>query len=173
MKSPFQFRPEQVHESAYIADNATVLGDVKVGQRASIWFGAVARGDTERIAIGDETNVQDLSVLHADPDFPCLLGNRVTIGHGAIVHGAIVEDDVMIGMRAVVLNGAKIGSHSIIAAGCVVPEGMEVPAGSLVMGVPGKVKRETTEADRQRIVHAAEHYAKQGTLFRTAGEGNE
>jgi carbonic anhydrase/acetyltransferase-like protein (isoleucine patch superfamily) len=166
MKSPFLFHSDQVHASAFVAHNATVLGDVAIGQRSSIWFGAVVRGDTERIEIGDETNVQDLSVLHADPDFPCRLGKRVTVGHAAIVHGAIVEDDVMIGMRAVVLNGAKIGSHSIIAAGCVVPEGMLVPPGSLVMGVPGRIKREITDSDKERISHAADHYAKQGQLFR-------
>jgi carbonic anhydrase/acetyltransferase-like protein (isoleucine patch superfamily) len=152
------FRPELVAASAYLAPGAVVRGDVTVGEESSVWFGAVIRGDAEAVRIGRQTNVQDLAVLHADPGLPCVLGDRVTVGHAAIVHGAIVEDDVMVGIRAVILNGARIGAGSLIAAGAVVPEGMVVPAGSVVMGVPGKVRRQSDERDLERIRHAAEHY---------------
>src|SRR5690606_15061158 len=142
--------------SVYIAPSAIVLGDVTIAADASVWFGAVIRGDTERIAIGQATNVQDLCVVHADAGLPCIIGERVTLGHAAIVHGAVVENDVMIGIRATVLNGAQIGSGSIVAAGAVVPEGMIVPPNSLVMGVTAKIKGETTDAHRERIRYAAE-----------------
>jgi carbonic anhydrase/acetyltransferase-like protein (isoleucine patch superfamily) len=151
-------RPEQIDASAFVAAGAVVLGDVTIAADASIWFGAVVRGDTERIAIGRGTNVQDLCVIHADAGLPCVIGERVTLGHAAIVHGATIDDDVMIGIRATVLNGAHVGTGSIVAAGAVVPEGMIVPPNSLVMGVPAKIKGETTEAHRARIRHAAEHY---------------
>lgn len=155
---PTPLRPELIASTAYIAAGAVVVGNVTVAEDASVWFNAVLRGDTEAIAVGCGTNVQDLACLHADPGFPCLLGERVTVGHGAIVHGAIVEDDVLIGMRAVVMNGARIGRGSLIGVGAVVLEGMQVPPGSVVLGVPGKIKREVTAADRERIAHAAAHY---------------
>ena len=159
-------RPEQIDASAYIAPGAVVLGDVTVGAEASVWFGAVIRGDTERIVIGRQTNVQDLCVIHADAGLPCIIGQRVTLGHAAIVHGATVDDDVMIGIRATVLNGARIGAGSIIAAGAVVTEGMIVPPNSLVMGVPAKIRGETTAAHRERIRHAAEHYVAAAKEYR-------
>ena len=161
-----QFRDELVDPTAYIARGAIVLGDVTIGVESSIWFNAVVRGDSEAIRIGSQTNVQDLCVLHADPGFPCVLGDRVTVGHAAIVHGATVEDDCMIGMRAVVMNGARIGKGSLIAVGAVVTEGTEVPPGSVVMGVPGKIRREVTDADRERMAHAALHYVEQAKRFR-------
>jgi len=148
-----------IDPTAYIADTAVVLGDVEIGPESSVWYGAVIRGDTEAIRIGAQTNVQDGCILHADEGLPCILGSRVSLGHGAIVHGAVIEDDVLIGIRAVVLNGARIGSGSIIAAGAVVLEGTNVPSGSLVVGMPGKVKRPTNDQDLARIAHAAEHYA--------------
>lgn len=159
------FRDDLVDPTAYIARGAIVLGDVTIGAQSSIWFNAVVRGDTEAIRIGSQTNVQDLCVLHADAGFPCVLGDRVTVGHSAVVHGATVEDECMIGMSAVVMNGAKIGKGSLIAVGAVVTEGTVVPPGSLVMGVPGKVCREVTEANRERIVHAALHYVEQAKKF--------
>ena len=165
-----QFRPELVDASVFIAPGAVVLGDVTVGPRSSIWFGAVVRGDTESIRIGSETNVQDLCVLHADEGFPCVLGNRVTLGHAAIVHGAMIEDDALIGMRAVVMNGATIGAGSIVGVGTVVTEGTEVPPGSLVLGTPGRVKRPVTEQDRRRIVHAAGHYVAAARRYLTRAE---
>jgi len=163
-------RPELVAASAYIAPSAKVLGDVTIGERSSIWFGAVIRGDTAPIRIGAGTNVQDGSILHADAGFPCTIGDRVTLGHGAIVHGAIVEDDCLIGMRAVVMNGARIGRGSLVAVGSLVTEGTQVPPGSVVMGQPAKVKRELTERDIERIRHAADHYVAAGQVYKRHGE---
>ena len=160
-----RFRPELIAGSVFIAPGAVVLGDVTIGPESSVWFQAVIRGDTEMIRIGQQTNIQDACVLHADPGFPCLLGDRVTVGHAAIVHGAVVDDDVMIGMRAVVMNGARIGSGSIVAAGAVVTEGMQALPGSVVMGLPGKVVRMATETDHLRIRHAAEHYVAAARRF--------
>jgi carbonic anhydrase/acetyltransferase-like protein (isoleucine patch superfamily) len=161
-----RFRPELIDSAAYIAPTATVLGDVTIQAQASVWFGAVVRGDTEAVHIGRETNIQDGCILHADPGYPCTLGDRVTLGHGAIVHGATVEDDCLIGMRAVVMNGAKIGRGSIVAVGSIVTEGVEIPPGSVVMGQPAKIKREVTDRDRQRIRHAAEHYVAAAKAYR-------
>ena len=152
------FRPELIAPSAYIAAGARIVGNVTLGAHSSVWFNAVLRGDTAPITIGSGTNIQDLACLHADPGFPCQLGARVTVGHAAIVHGAIVEDDVLIGMRAVVMNGARIGRGSLIGVGAVVLEGMQIPAGSVVVGLPGKIKRAVTAADEARIHHAAAHY---------------
>jgi len=164
------YRPEQVDPSAFVAPGAVVLGDVTIAEAASVWFGAVVRGDTETIRIGPRTNIQDLAVLHADPGFPCVLGTGVTVGHAAIVHGATVEDDVMIGMRSVVMNGARIGKGSIVGVGAVVTEGVEIPPGSVVLGLPGKVRRETTPEDQQRIREAAEHYVANARRFREEKE---
>ena len=159
-------RPELVDRSAFLAPGAVVLGDVTIGKDSSVWYGAVIRGDCEAIKIGSETNVQDGCILHADPGFPCTLGNRVTLGHAAIVHGATVEDDVLIGMKAVVMNGAKIGRGSIVAVGAVVTEGTEIPAGSVAMGQPAKVKRPVEERDLAYIRRAAEHYVASGRAFK-------
>lgn len=159
MNAHHRFRPEQIAPGVWIAPGAVVLGDVTIGEASSVWFNAVVRGDTEQIVIGRQTNVQDLCMLHADPGQPCQLGDRVTLGHGAIVHGAIVEDDCLIGMRAVVMNGARIGAGSIVGVGAVVTEGTLIPPRSLVLGLPGKVVRPTDERDLERIRHAAEHYA--------------
>lgn len=137
-----------------------LVGDVTIGECSSVWYGAILRGDTEAIRVGRRTNVQDGCILHADPGFPCILGDGVTLGHGAIVHGATVEDDVLVGMGAVVQNGAKIGRGSLIAVGAVVTEGMQVPPGSVVMGLPGRVRREATDQDCERIRYAAEHYVE-------------
>ena len=150
----------------FLAAGAVVLGDVTVGAESSIWFNAVLRGDMEAIRIGRQTNIQDLCLLHADPGYPCVIGDRVTVGHAAIVHGATVEDDCMIGMRAVVMNGARVGRGSLIAVGAVVTEGTEIPPGSLVLGLPGQVKRPTTDRDRARIEHAAQHYVEEAKRFR-------
>jgi carbonic anhydrase/acetyltransferase-like protein (isoleucine patch superfamily) len=158
MNARYRFRPQQIAPSVWIAPGAVVIGDVTIGEAASVWFNAVLRGDTEQIVIGRQTNVQDLCMLHADPGQPCHLGDRVTLGHGAIVHGAIVEDDCMIGMRAVVMNGARIGAGSIVGVGAVVTEGTTIPPRSLVLGLPGKVVRATDQRDLERIRQAAEHY---------------
>lgn len=135
-----------VAKSAFVAENATVSGEVVVGAGSSVWYGAVLRADIAPIVIGSDSNVQDNATLHVDFDLPVIIGDRVTVGHNAIVHGAIVEDDALIGMHATVLNGARIGKGSIIAAGALVKEHAVIPERSLVVGVPGKVIR-TLEED--------------------------
>ena len=166
MDFQIEFRPEQVAPSAFLANGATVLGDVTIGEASSIWFGAVVRGDTEQIQIGSRTNIQDQCVLHADPGFPCRVGDRVTVGHGAIVHGATVEDEVLIGMRAVILNGATIGRGSLIAAGAIVTGGMTVPPGSIVTGTPAVVRGPVQEKHARLIAHAADHYVAAAKAYR-------
>jgi carbonic anhydrase/acetyltransferase-like protein (isoleucine patch superfamily) len=151
-------RVPAVHPDAYVHPLAAVIGAVTLGARASVWPFAVLRGDTDAIVVGAESNVQDGAVLHADRGVPCTLGARVAVGHRAIVHGATVEDDCLVGIGAAVLNGAVVGRGSIVAAGAVVPEGMVVPAGSLVMGVPGRVRRPTTDAERARIARTVASY---------------
>ena len=147
-----------IDPTSFIHPLAFVCGDASLGARASVWPYAVVRADSDRITIGDESNVQDGAVLHADPGVPCTIGARVTVGHRAIVHGATVADDCLIGMGAIVLNGARIGSGSIVGAGALVREGMDVPPGSLVLGVPGRVVRATTDADRSAIARGAAAY---------------
>ena len=157
----------KIAASAYIDPSAQVIGDVVVGERSSIWPNVSARGDVNSIRIGDETNIQDNSVLHCDPGvFALNIGSRVTVGHLAMIHGCTIEDDCLIGIGAVVLNGAKIGRGSVIAAGAVVPEGAEVPPHSMVMGVPAKVKRPVTEAERERFSENAKHYVEAARIYR-------
>ncbi len=153
-------------EGVFIAPGAVVVGQVSLGDRASVWYGAVVRGDMAPITIGEETNIQDGAVLHVDPPYPVVLGERVVVGHRAVIHGARVADECLIGMGAVLLNGAIIGTHSIVGAGAVVTEGMEVPPLSLVLGVPARVVRALPPevADRIRrnaavYVEAAAEYA--------------
>ena len=143
---------------AFVHPLAFVCGDVTLGARASVWPFAAIRGDTDRITIGEDSNVQDGCVVHVDHGVPCTIGARVALGHRAIVHGATLEDDCLVGMGAIVLNRARIGRGSIVAAGAVVREGQEVPPNSLVAGVPAKVLRETTPEERARIRKTVESY---------------
>jgi len=140
-----------IHRLAFIHPLAIVIGDVSLGAFASVWPTAVIRGDTAPIVIGDSTNVQDGAVIHVDHDVPTTIGLRVAIGHRAIIHGATIEARCLIGMGAILLNGVVVGEGSIIGAGAVCPEGMIIPKNSLVLGIPGRVVRETTEDDRARI----------------------
>lgn len=149
----------QIDPSAWIAPNATVIGAVTMGPRSSVYYQAVVRGDIAPIRIGAETNIQDGCILHVGVDEPCILGDRVSLGHGAIVHGATVEDDCLIGMRATVLNGAVIGKGSVVGAGAVVPEKMIVPPNSLVVGIPARVVKEVPEGLRRVVELTAENYA--------------
>lgn len=142
----------------FIHDTAVVIGRVHLGNRASVWPTAVIRGDVEQISVGCDTNVQDGAVLHADPGMPCTVGDRVTIGHRATVHGCTVGDECLVGIGATVLNGARIGSQSIIGAHALVPEGMEIPSGVLVVGVPAKVRRELTDEERAGLAAQAARY---------------
>ena len=170
MKYDFGFHADKISDSALVVPTATVLGDVEIGEGSSVWYQAVIRGDTESIQIGDFTNVQDLCLIHADKGKPCRIGNGVTLGHAAIVHGATVEDNVMIGIRATVLNEAVIGEGSLIASGALVPEKAVIPPHSVVMGIPGKVVRQTTASDRSRIEYAANHYVEAAKQFNLANE---
>jgi gamma-carbonic anhydrase len=148
-----------LEEDVFIAPGAYVIGDVVIGKRSSVWFNTVVRGDEHYIRIGSETNVQDHTMLHGTPDeFPLEIGNRVTVGHGAIVHGCIVEDECMIGMGAIVMDGAKIGRGSLIAAGSLVTQGMVVPPGSLVMGSPAKVIKTLNEDEQKRMLRSVTNY---------------
>ncbi len=147
-----------LREGAWVAPSADVVGDVELGQDASVWYNCVLRGDIAPIRVGADTNIQDLTVVHVDVDRPCLIGDRVGVGHRAIVHGCRVGDDALIGMGAVVLTDAVVGEGSLVAAGAVVTEGMEVPPNSLVVGVPGKVIREVDDELRERMGLTVSHY---------------
>jgi carbonic anhydrase/acetyltransferase-like protein (isoleucine patch superfamily) len=144
----------------YIACGAVVLGDVTLGEGASVWYNAVVRGDINRIVVGHHTNVQDNAVLHLADELPCLVGNFVTIGHAAILHACTVRDEVLVGMGSTVLDGAIIGEQSIIGARTLVPQGMEVPPGSLVLGLPGKIVRSLAVDERSALKGWAEKYAR-------------
>jgi carbonic anhydrase/acetyltransferase-like protein (isoleucine patch superfamily) len=149
----------RIHPTAYVDESAQVIGDVEVGEESSVWMCVVIRGDVHRIRIGRRSNVQDGSVVHAMKDtHPTLIGDSVTIGHAAVVHGCTVDDQCLIGMGAILLNGAHVGAQSIVAAGALVTEGMKVPPRSLVMGSPGKVKRLLTHAEIADIQTYADRY---------------
>ncbi len=156
-----------IHQTAYVHPLAFVAGDVTLGARVSIWPFVSIRGDSDVITIGDDTNVQDGCVIHCDDGVPCHIGKRVGIGHRAIVHGAVIEDDVLIAMGAVVLNNARVGTGSIIGAGAVLREGFVVPANSLVLGVPGRIVRETTADERGRIAKTVAAYLELQDRYRS------
>jgi carbonic anhydrase/acetyltransferase-like protein (isoleucine patch superfamily) len=145
---------------AFLAENATLLGDVTVGDRVSIWFGAVVRADKDAISIGDDSNVQDNAVLHTSQGYPVRIGREVSVGHGAILHGCTIGNRVLVGMGAIVLNGARVGEGSLLAAGTVITERAEIPDNSVVIGVPGKILRQTDEKQRQYIIDNARNYVR-------------
>ena len=145
--------------SCYVDESAQVIGDVVLGENASIWMNAVVRGDVHSIRIGANTNIQDCSVLHGMLNkWPVILGDWVTVGHSVVLHGCVVEDRCLIGMGVIVLNGAKIGAGSILAAGTLIPEGMVVEPGSLMMGVPGKLRKKLGEEDQETILRYGRNY---------------
>ena len=155
-----------VAESSYIDVSAQVLGQVRVGPQSSVWMHAVLRGDVHTITIGARSNVQDNAVVHGQRGvWPVVVGDGCTIGHGAVVHGCVLEADVLVGMGAVILNGARIGAGSIVAAGAVVTEGMQIPAGSLVAGVPGKVRRSLNSTDLELIRTYAQNYVEYTAMY--------
>jgi carbonic anhydrase/acetyltransferase-like protein (isoleucine patch superfamily) len=158
-----------IDPSAFIHETAVVIGDVQLGARSSVWPTAVLRGDVDRIEVGDDSNVQDGAVLHCEEGIPCIIGNRVTIGHRAIVHGALVQDDVLIGMGAIVLNKVVVGRGSLIGAGAVVSEGMVIPPDSLVIGVPAMVVRTLSREHRERVAAGHVSYVEMSLRHR-AGE---
>jgi carbonic anhydrase/acetyltransferase-like protein (isoleucine patch superfamily) len=158
----------QVHADAYVVDSASVIGQVQLGAQVGVWFGAVIRGDNERIVVGDGSNVQDGAVLHADPGFPLLIGAHVSVGHQAMVHGCTIGEGSLIGIQAVVLNGAVVGRQCLIGAGAVVTEGKQIPERSLVLGAPGKVVRTLTDKDLEMLRHAAASYGARIARYRAS-----
>jgi carbonic anhydrase/acetyltransferase-like protein (isoleucine patch superfamily) len=159
MLRPFRGTVPRVHPSAYIDESAQVIGDVEIGEESSVWMCVVIRGDVHRIRIGRRSNVQDGTIVHGMKDtHPTTIGDDVTIGHGALVHGCTIEDCCLIGMGTILLNGVRIGTGSIVAAGTLLAEGTNVPSRSLVMGVPGKVKRQLGDSDVAEIQMYADRY---------------
>jgi carbonic anhydrase/acetyltransferase-like protein (isoleucine patch superfamily) len=159
----------RVDPSAFVARGAVVVGDVVVGADASVWFGAVLRGDVEQLVVGARANVQDGAIVHADPGFPARIGDDVTIGHRVVVHGATVGEGSLIGMGAILLNGAEIGPRTLVGAGALVPGGKRFPPGVLLLGSPVRVVRDLTEAELADLVASTTSYVEKGRAFRAAG----
>ncbi len=155
-----------IDPTAFVAPGAKVLGDVSLGKEASVWYNSVVRGDMAPIRIGDQTNIQDLSLLHVDEGLPCVVGRRVGVGHRVILHGCTVEDECLVGMGAVLLNGVRVGTGSIVGAAALLTEGMEVPPGSVVLGVPARVVRPVDDDLRERIRITWQHYVVQARAHR-------
>jgi carbonic anhydrase/acetyltransferase-like protein (isoleucine patch superfamily) len=166
---PKKLDEPEVDPEAWVAPGAVLVGKITVRRGASVWYGCVLRSDMEGadIDIGEDSNIQDGTVVHVDVNMPCRVGSRVTVGHGAVLHAALIDDDALIGMGATVLSGAKIGRGSVVAAGAVVPEGMEIPPGVIAAGVPAKVRRELTDEDRARLSHGWATYARLRELHRS------
>ena len=159
MLRPYRGQLPRVHPSAFIDDSAQVIGDVEIGEDSSVWMCVVIRGDVNRIRIGRRSNIQDSTIIHVMKDtHPTVIGDDVTVGHAAVVHGCTIEDRCLIGMGAILLNGVTVGTGSIIAAGTLLPEGTQVPPRSLVMGAPGKVRRALSDADLDEIQMYADRY---------------
>lgn len=160
MIKAYRGRLPSIHESCFVAETAELIGDVSLAEDANIWFGTVIRGDENVVRIGKRTNVQDNSTLHIAREHPCILGDDVTVGHGAIVHACTIGDRVLVGMGAILLNGAVIEDDVIIGAGSVVPPGKRIPSGSMVMGTPAKVVRSLTREEIEWLPVSASNYVK-------------
>ncbi len=165
------YHPELVHPTAYVAPNATLVGEVRVAAGASIWFGCVLRGDNAPIVVGSRTNVQDLAVIHVDEGQPCTLGEGVTVGHRAVLHSATVEDGALVGIGAIVLNGAVVGREAMVGAGALLTTGMIVPPRHLALGVPARVVRELAAEEVERLHSDAAHYVARARAFLAVGIG--
>jgi gamma-carbonic anhydrase len=167
MIRPYRGVMPKIAESAYVDPSAQVIGDVAIGERSSIWPLVAIRGDVNHIRIGDETSIQDNSVLHVDHRlYPCIVGSRVTVGHNVVLHGCVVEDDALIGIGAIVLNGSIIRRGAIVAAGSIVPERMEVPENMLAMGTPAKIKRAVTAEEQQRFRENCQNYVRVTAIYK-------
>src|SRR5690554_1388311 len=162
LKNLGEIKP-QIHENAFIAETASVIGDVKVGEGSSVWYGAVIRGDIEDIQIGKYSNIQDNASVHTETDIPTRIGDYTVVGHNAIIHGCTLGNNTLVGMGAIILNNAEIGNNCIIGAGSLVTEGKKIPDNSMVMGIPGKVVREVTEEEIKGIRENAVRY---NTLYK-------
>lgn len=156
---------QRIGDGHFIAQNATVIGSVTLHEHSSVWFNVVIRGDAEEITVGARSNIQDASVLHADPGFPLVIGEDVTVGHKAMLHGCTIGDGSLIGINAVVLNGAKIGKGCLIGANALVTEGTEIPDGSMVLGSPAKIKRTLSDDEQAALRLSAAHYVENGQRF--------
>lgn len=161
-----EFRPQQIHPTVFLAQGAIVVGDVTLSEECGVWFHASLRGDVEPIFIGARTNIQEGAIFHVDPGFPVRVGVGVTVGHGAIVHGATIGDNVIVGMRSTILNGAVIGADSIVGANSLVTEGKQFPAGSLIIGSPARVVRALTSEEIERNRLAADTYVQRAAAFK-------
>ena len=155
-----------IHESAWVADSAQVMGNVTLAEGSSVWFGVVVRGDTETITVGRGSNIQDNSVLHADMGMPLLIGENVTVGHQVMLHGCMIGDGSLIGIQAVVLNGAKIGKNCLVGAGALVTEGKEFPDGCMILGSPAKAVRQLSSAQIEGLKMSAQHYMDNARRYR-------
>lgn len=167
--SKYKFEAEKAHPSVWIASGAIVVGDVHLAEGVSVWFNAVIRGDTETLRIGARTNIQDLTMIHADPGFPVIIGEDCTIGHRVILHGAKVGRFSLIGMGAILLNGVEVGEESVVGAGALLTQNKKFPPRSLILGSPAKVVREITEDDLQMIRDGAKHYVQKAKAYRAEG----
>lgn len=167
---PFDGHTPQIDDEAWVAPNATLVGRVRVAADANVWFGAVLRGDIDEIVLGARSNLQDNAVIHTEAGNPTIIGDDVSIGHGAIVHGCVIHDGCLIGMNATVLNGAVIGANTLVAAGALVLEGAVVPPRSLVAGVPAKVRRELTDDEVAGLLGNSARYVPRSKLYKAAGD---
>jgi len=156
----------QIHETAWVADSAQVIGNVELGEGASVWFGTVIRGDTYKIKVGKGSNIQDNSMLHTDEDVPLVIGERVTVGHHVMLHGCTIGDGSLIGIQAVILNDAKIGRNCIVGAGALVTSGKEFPDGSMIMGSPAKAVKQLTPEQIEHVQRGAQHYIDNAVRFK-------
>lgn len=157
----------EIDASSFVADSATLVGKVSLHANTSVWFGATLRGDNERITIGENSNVQEGTVMHTDMGYPLTVGKNVTIGHQAMLHGCTIGDGALIGIQAVILNGARIGAGCLVGAGALVTEGKEFPDNSLIIGSPAKAVRTLTADDTARLLASADSYVQRGQLFKT------
>ncbi len=162
----FEFHPQQVASDAFIAPGAVVVGDVTLAARSSVWFNATLRGDVERIVVGAGSNIQEGCILHADPGYPCVIGEGVTVGHGAVVHGARVGDNTLIGIRAVLLNGSEVGANSIVGACALLTEGKVYPPNSLILGIPARVMRQLAPEEIEANRDSAARYVQRAAAFK-------
>jgi carbonic anhydrase/acetyltransferase-like protein (isoleucine patch superfamily) len=163
----FNGKLPKIHESVYISENVSIIGDVEIGENSSVWFGAVIRGDVCNVKIGNNSNIQDNAVIHVNYNMPSIIGDFVTVGHDAIIHGATIGDFVIVGMGAIVLDGVKVGKNVIIAAGSLVPPRMEIPDGVMVMGVPAKIVRTLRDEEIEHIKKNALDYVELGKIMKS------
>jgi carbonic anhydrase/acetyltransferase-like protein (isoleucine patch superfamily) len=163
----FNGKLPKIHESVYISENVSIIGDVEIGENSSVWFGAVIRGDVCNVKIGNNSNIQENAVIHVNYNMPSIIGDFVTVGHSAIIHGATIGDFVIVGMGAIILDGAKVGRDVIIAAGSLVPPRMKIPDGVMVMGVPAKIVRTLRDEEIEHIKKNALDYVELGKIMKS------